>query len=207
MRTVIAIALGAALGPAALRRPNTRSTGMPRRSSRCWSRTSPRRSTARRRGSPCSRSRTGRRASPRRTATPGGLRARAGGRTRSPAEGQPLRKLRPAHVLRATMRSTPSRGTRARRRIRGSSPSSSTRGRQGIGDPGEHQALSPARPGNDDARPAFGMAGGCRGAIGGRVLILAPDDSAFSGRLCLVGLVYQGPGRADLGLLAAANGD
>ena len=52
------------------------------------------------------------------------------------------------------------------------------------------------------------MVGGCRGASGGRVLILAPDDSIrFSGRLCLVGLVYQGPGKADFGLLAAANGD
>jgi len=26
-------------------------------------------------------------------------------------------------------------------------------------------------------RPAFGMAGGCGGASGGRVLMLAPDDS------------------------------
>src|SRR5436305_15176746 len=69
-------------------------------------------------------------------------------------------------------------------------------------------SLIPVARGMMTPRPPFGMAGGCRGASGGTARILAPDDSVWvSGRPCLVGLVYQGPGRADFGLLAVADGD
>src|SRR5262245_10789587 len=108
-----------------------------------------------------------------------GLRARAGGRVRDPARRPAAAEAEGRRLVLRADHGAPLRLAEPEQDGEYAAPCRhpTPAGRQGIGDPGEAQALSPLARGMTTPRPPFRMAGGCRGASDGRVLILAPDDS------------------------------